>query len=44
MNEILDEMRAQESLKNVSDELTDRLDGQGAQDNSDVLDEDKAHH
>ena len=39
MNEIIEEMNAQERLNEVSDEVKNRLDGQGAQDNLDVLDE-----
>ena len=39
MNVILEEMRVQETLDQVSDEVKERLDGQGAQDNSEVLDE-----
>ena len=39
MNVILEELRVQETLDQVSDEVKERLDGQGAQDNSEVLDE-----
>ena len=39
MNEIIDEINAQETLNQISDEVKDTLDGQGAQDNSEILDE-----
>ena len=39
MNAMLDEMKAQEELNRLSDEIGERLDGQGAQDDEDVLEQ-----
>ena len=39
MNEIIEEVKAQEGLDHVADEITDMLDGQGIQDDLDALDE-----
>ena len=39
MNAMLDEMKAQEELNRLSDEIGERLDGQGAQDDLDVLEQ-----
>ena len=39
INELIEEMKAQEILNHIPDEIKDNLDGQGAQNNSDILDE-----
>ena len=37
MQEFIEKIRLQEALNNVEDDIKDRLDGQGAQDNEDVI-------
>ena len=39
MNELAEEVRAYEALNHISEELDEKLDAEGAQDNADVLDE-----
>ena len=39
MNQLMEEFKAQEILNRISDETRNMLDGQGAQENEDVVDE-----
>ena len=39
MNELLEEVKAHEALNHISDGLNDILDGEGAQENEDIIDE-----
>ena len=39
MNGLIDAVKAQEALNNIQDEIKARLDGQGAQEDAEVLDQ-----